>query len=313
MNTPQLGEICGQPRTQAEQNLATARQAGDSRRESAALIDLGVVNLQAGDYQRALVHLERASELARQNEDPSLENDALMNLALALLANDQAEHARDILEHQIAEARKRGDRYQEKTALDNLGAVHVKKNEHALAIAVYVKAFALAQEVDDWHHQADLLWIVAIQHAELGERQQTLAVARKAIDLYVKIGAPHSPDFLNSLQTYIQGGDTGILYGNEEARSWPRPHGYYTGPDRCQTQKSGPGILWMALAASKSMTNFLGSGFKTVAAHTRQSRLQICESCHYHTGVRCKLCGCFTSVKAWLPHEGCPIGKWLDK
>jgi hypothetical protein len=28
--------------------------------------------------------------------------------------------------------------------------------------------------------------------------------------------------------------------------------------------------------------------------------------------LRCKICGCFTSLKAWLPHERCPIGNWSD-
>ncbi len=26
--------------------------------------------------------------------------------------------------------------------------------------------------------------------------------------------------------------------------------------------------------------------------------------------LRCRLCGCFTNVKARLDHEECPIGKW---
>ena len=26
--------------------------------------------------------------------------------------------------------------------------------------------------------------------------------------------------------------------------------------------------------------------------------------------VRCRACGCFTAVKARLPHEHCPAGKW---
>jgi hypothetical protein len=72
----------------------------------------------------------------------------------------------------------------------------------------------------------------------------------------------------------------------------------------------GPGLLRMAYSAAKSLTKFLGSGLKTVPAEQRAIRLQICQGCEHHTGVRCRVCGCFTSAKTWLPHERCPLGKW---
>jgi hypothetical protein len=28
------------------------------------------------------------------------------------------------------------------------------------------------------------------------------------------------------------------------------------------------------------------------------------------TGLRCRICGCFTAAKARLDHERCPAGKW---
>jgi len=66
----------------------------------------------------------------------------------------------------------------------------------------------------------------------------------------------------------------------------------------------------MALSAAKAMGKFLGSGLKTVPRPLYQARLETCATCPHHTGVRCKLCGCFTTVKARLPHEKCPAGKW---
>jgi len=66
----------------------------------------------------------------------------------------------------------------------------------------------------------------------------------------------------------------------------------------------------MGLSAAKAMVGFVGSGFKTASAETQQQRLQVCASCEHHTGLRCRLCSCFTAVKARLPFEHCPIGKW---
>jgi len=58
------------------------------------------------------------------------------------------------------------------------------------------------------------------------------------------------------------------------------------------------------------VAKFVSSGFKTASAATLEKRLGTCATCEHHTGIRCRLCGCFTGVKARMPHEHCPIGKW---
>jgi hypothetical protein len=73
---------------------------------------------------------------------------------------------------------------------------------------------------------------------------------------------------------------------------------------------TGPGLLRMALSATKSMAQFAGSGFKTTPPDVQRRRVQTCATCEHHTGMRCKICGCFTAAKSRLLHESCPIGKW---
>ncbi len=69
-------------------------------------------------------------------------------------------------------------------------------------------------------------------------------------------------------------------------------------------------MLRMAVTAAKAAAGFVGSGGQTVSVAVRQERLQVCRGCEYHTGLRCRVCGCFTTVKVRLPHEACPLGKW---
>jgi hypothetical protein len=71
-----------------------------------------------------------------------------------------------------------------------------------------------------------------------------------------------------------------------------------------------PGLLRMALTAAKSAARFAGGGFRTVDAETLAARRGACAGCEYFTGLRCKVCGCFTETKARMPHERCPLGKW---
>jgi hypothetical protein len=58
------------------------------------------------------------------------------------------------------------------------------------------------------------------------------------------------------------------------------------------------------------MAKFAGSGFKVTPSAIIAQRLKTCNNCEHHTGVRCRLCGCFTSAKTRMAHEECPIGKW---
>ncbi|MHB1038447.1 MAG: DUF6171 family protein [Pirellulales bacterium] len=69
----------------------------------------------------------------------------------------------------------------------------------------------------------------------------------------------------------------------------------------------------MAVSAAKALRRFVGSGLKTVSAERFQERVQQCAGCGYHTGLRCRVCGCFTNLKARLPHERCPVGKWRER
>ena len=40
-------------------------------------------------------------------------------------------------------------------------------------------------------------------------------------------------------------------------------------------------------------------------------RVYLCDICEHNDNYsRCKLCGCFTTVKAAIPTAKCPDGKW---
>jgi hypothetical protein len=73
---------------------------------------------------------------------------------------------------------------------------------------------------------------------------------------------------------------------------------------------TGPGLLRMAVSATQSMAKFMASGMRTVPNSTYEQRIQTCAACEHHTGLRCRICGCFSATKARMLHENCPLGKW---
>jgi tetratricopeptide (TPR) repeat protein len=313
----------GSPEEIAEGLAAAARKDGDRAKEVAALTDLGILHLRKHCPKHAVAVLEEALAKAADLRDPSTESDILGNLGLAVLTLGDAKKAFELFERQLAGARQSSDRFAEKFALANLGKSYSGLGQPMQAIRLFENALALAREVGDRQDEPELLWYLGIQYAALGRKDQAIAQGQAAVDLYRKMGMPQA----DWLATYLQkfrlsdsrvgfdgSGEFGLTAPSSQsfgqpiiASGWPAQAEAWPVPDQTG---GGPGLLSMALSAAKSMGRFLGSGMKTVSPEIQRQRLGTCTGCEHHTGLRCRVCGCFTNVKAWLPHENCPIGKW---
>jgi len=73
---------------------------------------------------------------------------------------------------------------------------------------------------------------------------------------------------------------------------------------------SRPGMWGMAASFGASMARYAAGGFRKVAPEIHAERVSVCAGCEQHDGTRCYACGCYTNLKAWMPHEDCPLGRW---
>jgi tetratricopeptide (TPR) repeat protein len=312
----------GCPRAESESSLALARGSGDRLGEAIALTDLGVIGLNEGDPQRAVNFLEQALAISRELEDKDREFDIVSNLGMAFLAVRQPARAHDLFEQVLAYSRKKGDPYAEKLALERLAIAYGNLGDPTRAIASCEHALAVTRRVGDRHQEANLLWQQSIHFAELTRRELAIAKAQEAVTLFKLLGKPQAAWYGSYLQKYrmgqiddqsgdAAGGGAGLspqayLGGSLVASAMAQQS---TGSGAAQG-KGGPGLLRMAMSATKAMTNFVGSGFKTATPEVQRQRIQTCAVCEHHTGQRCQICGCFTNVKSRMLHEDCPIGKW---
>jgi tetratricopeptide (TPR) repeat protein len=291
----------------AEHLLAAARQSGDRRREIAALTDLGISWQIAGDGKKSMAVLEEALALASQFGDSSQENDVIGNLGVVVLTTGQRARGLELMQEALKRTQTAGDRFGEKMALERLGEAYSRMREPQQSLPYFERAVALALELRDKRHAAELLWQQGVQHAELGQRDLAIAKAEAAISLLRDLGNPQAGWLSEHLQQY-RTSETGtplqsafvsgsVSFGNQGIAS-------------SANSKAGPSLLRMAISSVKSLATYLASGLKTVAPVIHQKRVETCATCEHHTGLRCKLCGCFTNTKAWLPHERCPIDKW---
>jgi tetratricopeptide (TPR) repeat protein len=311
------------PRAYAEAILAAARRAGARDREATALTDLGAISLSEGNAKDAIESFEKALAITVELGDTARESDVAGNLGMAMLAVRQPERARALFERELAHARSGSDPFAEKVALERLGLALWNVRDFGRALSSFEQALALARRLGDRHQEANLLWHQGIQHAELGQREAAIAKAEDSITLFKTLGRPQAATYGAYLQKYRMGLVDEQAAAPAAGVAADRSQAYLGGSmvaslmaeqqntDSAATKGSaGPGLLRMALSATKAMAGFAGSGFKMASAEMQRQRLQTCAGCEHHTGVRCQICGCFTNVKSRLLHEDCPIGKW---
>ncbi len=301
---PEAGPGC--PRRLAEYLLAKARSAGDRRREAAALTDLGLIELHEGQLARATALLEEALAAARPLGDRALAGDVQVHLGLALTLAGQPRRALPLLDEALSTARETADRFAERAALERSGLAHAHLGDPARALAYFEPALALAAAAGDRKQQAELLWHLAVQQADLGRHEWAVVHARSAVDLLREANDPRAVVFAEHLRRYAAeapapsalavpaGVNSVVINAGAAAPQAPAP----------------VGVLKMALGSARSAARFAGSGFKAAPEAVLRHRLRTCAACAHHTGLRCRLCGCFTNVKARLAHETCPAGKW---
>jgi tetratricopeptide (TPR) repeat protein len=309
----------GSPRQIAEKFLSEARNHADPGKLVSALTDLGILLSGEGQCKRSIELLEEALALARKLQDRVKERDVLGNLGLVLARRDPP-RALKLLQEELELARTSPDSFAQKTALHHLGLFYLSRRDSQEALVFLEEALGLARNAGDRQHEAEVLWLFAIGHVEAGGREQGEAYAQQAINVFETMGKPQAKVLAEHLRKY-RIGENGASPARAPARTSESLTGFFSGgsivasgwspnADCTTSQSTGAGWLRMGFSAAKAMGKFLGSGMKRVSMETYQHRERTCAACEHHTGLRCKLCGCFTSVKAWLPREECPIQKW---
>jgi len=82
----------------------------------------------------------------------------------------------------------------------------------------------------------------------------------------------------------------------------------------CCKNSGYPSALEMAKDFSNTAMNAMRQALKTgeilASSDTIKKRLEICEKCPSKTGVRCRDCGCYLSLKTGIKAAECPLKKW---
>ena len=192
---------------------------------------------------------------------------------------------------------------------------HANLNDPVGALALFNQALEMTRAAGDKQQETRLLWTRAIAYADMNRRDEAIACAQESVDLLRKLGKPEASWYGAQLQRFRMdfsglGGYGPGPGGGHVVTSGPMGASVSTATQPGADQSTGPGLLRMAVSATKAMMKYIGSGLKATPAELQQKRMATCNACEHHTGIRCRICGCFTNVKTRMAHEQCPIGKW---
>lgn len=137
--------------------LEIYRALGDQWGEGMALINLGGINENAGDYSKARDFLQSALQVARILDDLPNEGKALNNLGRVYWRLGEYAKALDFHHEALRISRTLGDRREEGNVLINLGRVYERLGKYNEAVNAYQKALQIALELGDQSLERDAI------------------------------------------------------------------------------------------------------------------------------------------------------------
>ena len=283
----------GSARDQAQWLLDASRKNADRAGELSALIDLGVLQARAFEFEVGIATLDGALSLAEELSDRPREVDALVNLGTALGDSGNPDGGRELLLRAQTLAQEIRDRPAEAKALEGLARIETSLHQYDRALALTNDAIAIAKDLNNRVLQAELFWSSGVLYAAMGHRDWAMISLQNTVTLLNRLGDPRASWYADHMKKFQAG-----------AAAPSRPD---AGTDE---DPASPGFLQMAANAANSLSKFLGSGMKVSSPEVAKERIAVCNTCEYHTGLRCRVCGCFTAAKVRMQPEVCPLGKW---
>jgi tetratricopeptide (TPR) repeat protein/DNA-binding SARP family transcriptional activator len=170
------------------QGLALFRQVGDQIGEARALGNLGSVDGRLGRYRSAAEHHTQALALFRQAGDCTGEATALTNLGDVEERLGQYDSAAAHHSRSLALFRRAGNRVGEAFALNNLGDVEQRLGRYDLAVEHHDQSLAVFQQLGNRAGAAWTLVSLGDVHTRLGRADQAAAHHQQALTVFREIG-----------------------------------------------------------------------------------------------------------------------------
>ena len=186
-----------------EQTLPLAREAGNRTDEAFALINLGALASDLGDYDRAIASAEAGLALARAVGEPEPTVLALHNLGELARQRGQGAAAARRLEEALALAREHGISWLVPNILRGLGFIAAQLGDYSRAAALFREGLEVGSARGNLGDVIDALEGVARVAAAVGQRERAARLFGAAAALRDEIATPMVPSELADVEPIL--------------------------------------------------------------------------------------------------------------
>ena len=178
----------GDARQYLDEGLALARQAGDRKSITYALVDLSRVVREQGDYDTAQGYAEEALASARQSGERGLEAAALERMGSIALYRGDFSVAIPYYIDSLALQREVNDRQGIASCLNGLGVIGILQSNHSQAGRQLEDSLAIYREVGDRAGAASCLVNMGWEDNLLGNHARGAQRLQESLELFRQIG-----------------------------------------------------------------------------------------------------------------------------
>ena len=171
-----------------EESLPYYRAADDRESEASALNNIGGVNFQLGDAQKALDYFNQALTLRLAIGDRLTAGRTLSNIAAIYSRMGEVQKALDSFDHALSLIRAVGDSRTEAYILNNMGNLYFDQSEFRKALDYFNQSLAISKAVGDRIAEATTINNIGGVYNSFGEKAKALESLNQALATYRATG-----------------------------------------------------------------------------------------------------------------------------
>jgi CHAT domain-containing protein/Tfp pilus assembly protein PilF len=164
-----------------ERARVLAGRLGDKPTQGSALNNIGKLNSDAGDYQRALDYYLQALPLFA--ESPARSAITLSNLGVAYNSLGEPERALDYLQQSLEILKSGPDRAREAQTLHNIGYAYNRLTKYKEAQDYYNQALAIVQKIGNRSLEAQTLDLLGANYSAMGQPEKAVDLHQQSLEI----------------------------------------------------------------------------------------------------------------------------------
>ncbi len=172
-----------------QQALKAAEPLHNKKFNASVYLNFGIIQLQIGEYDKALVNFQQSRSLFRDLGFPMEESIALLNIGTTYLRKEVIDSAKEYFTLCLSIAESDGFWQVAGYALSNLGEVYNRKKEYDSAIVYFKKSIPFSEKANDLNIKGQSLAGISETYIKMKQYNVAEPYAQESLNIAIKVGA----------------------------------------------------------------------------------------------------------------------------